>query len=65
MKNAFLLAGICGLAAVIVVAGQTRGGGPGGRGGRIASALDANHDGTISSAELAAARGRGREGDRR
>ncbi len=54
MKLALLTAGACGVVVVIaLVAAQERGfdaGGP--PPGRLASALDADHDGTISAAEI-------------
>jgi Ca2+-binding EF-hand superfamily protein len=55
MKRTLLLTGVCGAVIVIAVAAQNRGFEPGGPQSRIAAALDANHDGTISTAEIRAA----------
>jgi Ca2+-binding EF-hand superfamily protein len=56
MKKLLLTAGVCGAAAAMAFAAQqNRGPEPGGPLGRIASAIDANHDGTISSAEIGSA----------
>jgi Ca2+-binding EF-hand superfamily protein len=56
MKKLLLTVGVCGAAAVMAFAAQqNRGPEPGGPFGRLASTIDTNHDGTISSAEMRSA----------
>lgn len=55
MKKTLLLTAVCAAAIVIAVAAQNRGAEPGPPQGRLAAALDANHDGIISAGEIRAA----------
>jgi Ca2+-binding EF-hand superfamily protein len=55
MKKALLIAGVCCAAAIVALAAQNRGFEGGGPVSRLAAALDADHDGTISAAELRSA----------
>src|SRR4051794_28968778 len=56
MKKAFLIAGVCGAAAIAAAAAQQTREFEGPRpGSRLAAALDADHDGVISAAEIRAA----------
>ena len=52
MKRAVATVVVCGVAAIIAVAAQNRGMDVGRPMGRLAAAIDADHDGTISGAEL-------------
>jgi Ca2+-binding EF-hand superfamily protein len=52
VKIALLTAGACGAAVMIALGAQNRGFDAGGPVSRLASTLDADHDGTISAAEI-------------
>ncbi|MEO7270860.1 MAG: hypothetical protein ABIX28_05365 [Vicinamibacterales bacterium] len=54
MKMFFLVAGVCGAAAIVAVAAQQeRGfGGRGGPASRLSAAIDADHDGVVSATEI-------------
>ena len=52
MKIALFIAGVCCAAGIVALAGQNREFDSGGPGSRLASALDADHDGSISAAEI-------------
>ncbi|MEP6915694.1 MAG: hypothetical protein ABJC89_08605 [Acidobacteriota bacterium] len=54
MKMAFLVAGVCGAAALVAVAAQQEQAPDRGPASRVAAAVDADHDGIISAAEIRA-----------
>jgi Ca2+-binding EF-hand superfamily protein len=55
MKTTLLMTGACGAAIVMAVAAQNRGFEPGFPQSRLAAAIDSNHDGAITTAEMRAA----------
>ena len=55
MRMTLVTAGVCGVAAIIAAAAQNRGFDGPGPGSRLALALDADHDGVISAAEMRSA----------